>query len=261
MCLELGWIINIPNDIVSLFQIWPNRPKDGILRSLWEISPSCLVWEFWKEHNKRLFDGKATNIESFLSSLEAAIVENINNRLALSSNLDKAFTTWDGRIRFRWNGIKVPLFLGKKNNDRGSAVWTPPEIGWLKLNFDGAPKGNPGDFGVGCVVKDHRGVVKGKIVVPTPLDTNNIAEFKTLLLGLTKCSKRGIKNLVIEGDSTISINAIKTTSSPSWRVHALLDKILEVLPMFDNFSCKHIYREANTDANALPRLLLMELHS
>lgn len=44
--------------------------------------------------------------------------------------------------------------------------WSPPHEGCLKLNFDGASKGNPGPAGFGCVLRDHLGRVLHVIYGP-----------------------------------------------------------------------------------------------
>ncbi|EOY20372.1 Uncharacterized protein TCM_046248 [Theobroma cacao] len=36
-------------------------------------------------------------------------------------------------------------------------VWSKLEEGWLKFNMDGASRGNPGEIGIGGILKDHRG--------------------------------------------------------------------------------------------------------
>ncbi|XP_059067703.1 uncharacterized protein LOC131858471 [Cryptomeria japonica] len=123
------------------------------------------------------------------------------------------------------------------------------------MNFDEASKGNPSASSIGCVVRDHNGFFIGKMARSIPPNTNNIAKFKALLLGLSECSSRGTKHLVVEGDSTIAINAVKTMRLPNWRLQALLERILKELSRFDDFSCKHVYREANSEANALSKIV------
>lgn len=63
LCAKFGWITALPNDIVSLFQCWPLLFKESTLGQILEISPSCLVWEIWKERNRRLFYDKARRFE------------------------------------------------------------------------------------------------------------------------------------------------------------------------------------------------------
>lgn len=89
---------------------------------------------------------------------------------------------------------------------------------------------------------------------PIPPDTNNIAEFKAIQLGLMDCIKHGLRNLTVEGDSKIAINAIKRQKTPNWRLQAILDNIIENLARIEHFEAKHIYREANSVADALSKL-------
>lgn len=82
-------------------------------------------------------------------------------------------------------------------------VWSPPNLGWVKLNFDGVSKGNPGPSRVGCIVRDYKGLVLGKLAKSLPEGTNNAIEFQALLLGLDLCKELGVRRVVIEGDSTL----------------------------------------------------------
>ena len=48
------------------------------------------------------------------------------------------------------NLINPPLFYIKKSKeDRANCRWSPPPMGWAKLNFDGVAHGNPGIAGIG----------------------------------------------------------------------------------------------------------------
>lgn len=49
------------------------------MMSFWKNSPSILLWEIWKEGNKRIFANKEMPISSFLNKVEASIIEVINN--------------------------------------------------------------------------------------------------------------------------------------------------------------------------------------
>ncbi|XP_059077975.1 uncharacterized protein LOC131876562 [Cryptomeria japonica] len=137
---------------------------------------------------------------------------------------------------------------------RKAAIWSLPNPGWLKLNFDGASRGNQGSSGIGYVIKDHAGAILGKMAKPIPPDTNNIEKFKALQFGLIDCIKHGLNNILVEGDSEIAINAIKRKNIPNWRLQGILDNIIASLDRIENYEAKHIYKEANSEADALSKI-------
>ncbi|XP_057856261.1 uncharacterized protein LOC131065691 [Cryptomeria japonica] len=137
---------------------------------------------------------------------------------------------------------------------RKIAIWSPPNPGWIKLNFDGASRGNPGPSSIGYIIRDHTGATLGKMAKPIPPNTNNIAEFKALQFGLRDCINHGFNNILVEGDSEIEINAIKGKNTPNWRLQGILESIISSLDRIENYEAKHIYREANSEADVLSKL-------
>ncbi|XP_057848101.1 uncharacterized protein LOC131058119 [Cryptomeria japonica] len=125
---------------------------------------------------------------------------------------------------------------------------------WVKLIFYGASRGNPGPSGIGYVIRDQSGAIIGKMAKPIPPDTNNIAEFAALQLGLKDCINHGLRNVSVEGDSEIAMNAIRKKKNPNWRLQVILEKILENLNRLEHFEAKRIYREANVVADALSKI-------
>ena len=65
---------------------------------------------------------------------------------------------------------------------RSSPNWyyVPPE-GFIKLNFDGASKGNPGEVGFGGLFRDSQHRIKIIYETDCGYASNNEAEFTTLL--------------------------------------------------------------------------------
>lgn len=56
-----------------------------------------------------------------------------------------------------FNGLIIPIVVGisdsiQKNNLRNEVCWYAPEVGWVKVNFDGATRSNPSPSGIGCIV-------------------------------------------------------------------------------------------------------------
>jgi RecQ family ATP-dependent DNA helicase len=121
------------------------------------------------------------------------------------------------------------------------------------LYFDGASKGNPGIAGAGAVIYDNnkKEVWSSSIYVGVN-ETNNMAEYNGLLLGLTKAVEMKINNLVVKGDSELIIKQMKgeyKVSAANLKYIYTNAKNLE--KHITNICYKHIYREKNTVADRL----------
>lgn len=76
-----------------------------------------------------------------------------------------------------------------------------------KLYFDGACRGG-NDGGAGYVIKDsnERRIAEGCFYIGD--STNNIAEYRALILGLEKAKELKLPNLKVHGDSRLVINQV-----------------------------------------------------
>ncbi|GLJ19309.1 hypothetical protein SUGI_0347620 [Cryptomeria japonica] len=152
----------------------------------------------------------------------------------------------------------IPLFIGSGGKqaeiDRKLTKWVPPRKGWAKLNFDGASRGNPGIAGIGCAIHQDNGELIASINKPIGLASNNMAEFSALREGLIIAKSLKIKYLEIEGDSSLTINAVRTREVTNWKLKAEFKSILDLIKYFEETSVKHIYREGNSIADKLANL-------
>ena len=73
--------------------------------------------------------------------------------------------------------------------------------GFVKLNFDGASRGNPRQSGLGACIRDYIGKVLAITMDPLPIGTNNMAKAQSLLSGLILAKKGNFHQVHIEGDS------------------------------------------------------------
>jgi ribonuclease HI len=99
---------------------------------------------------------------------------------------------------------------------------TPPPQTIFKLNFDGAAKGNPGLAGVGEAIRDSGGEILGIYWGCIGVNTNNVAELKTLLAGLVMASTHGWFPIILEGDSQIILQMAKAMLNGK-QVHKVAD--------------------------------------
>lgn len=122
----------------------------------------------------------------------------------------------------------------------------------LKLFTDGGARGNPGSAGIGAVILDEEGKVIAKISEYIGETTNNQAEYKALIAGLTKVKELGAEELEVFLDSELVVKQLN-------REYRVKDKDLAPLFLqvynislgFKKIIFKHIYREKNELADKL----------
>ena len=126
-----------------------------------------------------------------------------------------------------------------------------------RLYSDGACRGNPGVGGAGAVIIDAEGSViwEGKEYLGHC--TNNIAEYKALILGLKGALAEGYKNLEVYLDSELLANQI----NGSYRVKnenlkVLMKEVRSLLTSFDTIQVKHVLRSHNSHADRLANLAI-----
>lgn len=85
------------------------------------------------------------------------------------------------------------------------SIWIPPLVGTLKLNFDGASKGNPGPVGFGCVIQDHDHNIIRALRGPLKICDAITAKTTSLLMGLRELNHLGFYGCEVEGDSAVVV--------------------------------------------------------
>jgi ribonuclease HI len=128
-----------------------------------------------------------------------------------------------------------------------------------KLFSDGACRGNPGIGGAGAVITDTDEIIiwEGKEYLGHC--TNNIAEYKALILGLNGALSRGYKNLKVYLDSELlakQINGSYRVKNENLKV--LMKDVRDLLVSFDNVEVKHVPRLHNSHADKLANLAIDE---
>jgi hypothetical protein len=81
---------------------------------------------------------------------------------------------------------------------RSRDKWRPPLEGFLKLNFDGASKGNPGPSRDGGVFHNSKGEIQDLYATILGHNLNNGIELARLLRVLCIAQEKGYKSIVVE---------------------------------------------------------------
>jgi ribonuclease HI len=119
---------------------------------------------------------------------------------------------------------------------------------------DGGSRGNPGHAGSGAVIMDIEGIVIKEISEYVGIQTNNYAEYSSLLFSLQECINLGINQTKIEVfmDSKLVVEQVnKRWKVKSDNIKLLYLQIMELLKFFNEVSISHIPREKNTLADSL----------
>ena len=89
-----------------------------------------------------------------------------------------------------------------------------------------------------------------KIMMGLGEANNNYVELFSLKLLLIFEAEKGCRSINVFGDSVNVINWIKKTQvCRNLRLDNILSSILDILDAFDSFSCSHVYRENNQEAD------------
>jgi ribonuclease HI len=120
------------------------------------------------------------------------------------------------------------------------------------VNVDGGARGNPGPAAIGVVATDPEGNVLAERNAYIGETTNNVAEYRALLLGLELAAELGAREVEVINDSELIAKQI----SGDYRVkHAGLKPLyleaMEALRGFERAAVRSVRRESNTRADAL----------
>jgi ribonuclease HI len=121
-----------------------------------------------------------------------------------------------------------------------------------KLYFDGCSKGNPGKAGAGAVIYKNNMEIFSISIFVGEKETNNVAEYTGLLIGLKEAVKLGIKDLVVNGDSQLVIKQMKgeyQVKAPN--LIKLFAEAKQLEKEFEKMTFNHVYRTENKRADQL----------
>ncbi|CAA7060940.1 unnamed protein product [Microthlaspi erraticum] len=129
--------------------------------------------------------------------------------------------------------------------------WTRPSSGWMKLNTDGASRGNPGAAAAGGVIRDEGGAWCRGFALNIGICTAPLAELWGVYYGLLIAWESGSRRVAIEVDSeavvsflTIGISHVHPLSFLVLLCHGFISKDWLV-------RISYVHREANRLANGL----------
>jgi ribonuclease HI len=124
----------------------------------------------------------------------------------------------------------------------------------IYLFVDGSCKGNPGEGGVGVVIKDQQGRTVSHIKKYLGSVTNNIAEYQALIVGLQQAQRLGAKAVDVCLDSELVANQVNGVYRVrDAKLKTLEGEVKKQLGHFASWVIRYIPREENREADRLAR--------
>jgi ribonuclease HI len=120
------------------------------------------------------------------------------------------------------------------------------------VHVDGGARGNPGPAAAAAVLSTPGGEVLDEAHELLGVVSNNVAEYRGLLLGLARARALGADEVEVVNDSELvakQVNGQYKVRHPDMR--PLYEEALSALRAFDRWSIRSVPRAQNAEADAL----------
>lgn len=123
----------------------------------------------------------------------------------------------------------------------------------IRAYIDGASRGNPGESGIGIILKDGNGHELTSAAGYIGTATNNIAEYTALIECLRKAKTLNCTKLVVHSDSELLVRQMqgiyRVKNERLKKFFGRVRRMLDRTPF--GFEIHHVPREENREADTL----------
>jgi ribonuclease HI len=149
-------------------------------------------------------------------------------------------------------------------NPRGGRLFGEPtpeaKPAAYRANIDGGSRGNPGPASYGVVIRDPKGDILARLKKYIGRTTNNVAEYYGLIAALDYAQSNNIRALRVESDSELLVNQMRGKYKvKSDDLKPLFERAKKMSQELSSFRIDHVYREQNSEADALANEALDEV--
>ncbi|XP_059070479.1 uncharacterized protein LOC131860126 [Cryptomeria japonica] len=129
---KLGWQTPLPNSVFELLSSWNIQSHISVFSSVWLVAPSLVVWEIWKERNRRIFQEKEESSASLLSRVEREISESVSAAARNHSLTKYPYSSEDNFIQANWPLVNCQPVNGSwrvsplSEPTKDEVKWEPP---------------------------------------------------------------------------------------------------------------------------------------
>ncbi|MBT3879423.1 MAG: ribonuclease HI family protein [Candidatus Scalindua sp.] len=122
----------------------------------------------------------------------------------------------------------------------------------IVVNVDGASRGNPGEAGIGVAIFDKDTNLINGACDYLGVATNNVAEYRALILGVKLSIEYKAKRTLFKSDSELMVKQIKGEYKvKNTQLKLLFAEVKDLLKNLPNWKIMHVPREENKEADLL----------
>ncbi|KAF5182656.1 hypothetical protein FRX31_027758 [Thalictrum thalictroides] len=234
-------------NIGLIIKTWMTAAKKGSMEYLCHsFIPLAILWDIWKVRCSKKFED--THSQQTNPSEYIIIKVRYWLRRLCQIYIPKRRSN-DGFLR-----MASLLSIDTKNPPLKSPIliyWPKPPIGWVALNTDGASQ--DGEAVGGGVMRDHEGAHLSNYFSYYGKGTNNLAETRAILDGLTYCEMLGYARIQIQTDSKMSLQWFNRSLETPWHLKVWW-QLIHSLSQNMQVTILHVYREGNNSADHLSKV-------
>ncbi|CAL1395909.1 unnamed protein product [Linum trigynum] len=215
---------------------WNLAFKESTMNGVpWNAFFSIALWCLWKNRNEGVFKGEDKTLSA------SSLMQSIKIKAAVWTQA--------------WNAPSPLVGRARLARDRAltEVGWKAPPTGWVKINVDGAAKGEQSLAGAGGVIRDVSSSWVRGFVSRLGSCSAALAELWAIYHGLKLGWNLGYRAIIIETDSQLAIQLVKNRKDPLHPYAALLTAIRRKISQDWVVNLVHVYREGNRVADWLSK--------
>ena len=122
----------------------------------------------------------------------------------------------------------------------------------VTINVDGGARGNPGPAGIAAVATGEDGEILAERNEAIGEATNNVAEYRAMLLGIDLAGELGADDVELIGDSELIVKQVQGAYKVKQaHLRPLRDQVVEALSGLESWTIRNVPRAENARADEL----------
>ncbi|XP_070008763.1 uncharacterized protein [Nicotiana sylvestris] len=213
------------------------------LKPVMQALPSCVVWELWKRRNSMKYGDVVTT---------SRVIYQVSSNLQA---LVKVRKLGMNMVPHKWQDLLAMMENFTPKLKVTKVMWEFPSAGWLKVNTDGASRGNPGRSSIGFCIRNENGDIAKSVGKEIEETTNTVAEAKAMVEALRFCRFQQYSHVWLQTDSMLLKKIMDGIWKPPWIIYEQVEEMMQLMNE-GNCTVTHIHREGNKLADHLANYAL-----